>query len=89
MAMAWHANVPDDLHMAYLDVLQLAERRSVDQVRAMMPAAESLPEALARVQGQAAKDTQAGGDDDDVAVESTGFSLRCPMSSQRMQIPAR
>lgn len=62
----------------------------MDEVQAMMAATESLPESLLRVQQQAAKDTSAAdGEDDDIAVESTGFSLKCPLSGSRMQTPAR
>ena len=70
--------------------MQLAERRSMDEVQGMMAHTESLPEALLRVRQQAAKDTcAADGEDDDIAVESTGFSLKCPLSGARMQTPAR
>ncbi|KAK9864598.1 hypothetical protein WJX84_003578 [Apatococcus fuscideae] len=70
--------------------VQMAERRGVDEVKAMIARTESLPEALQRVQVQAVKDTTAAADeDDDIAVTSTGFSLKCPLSGSRMQTPAR
>ena len=77
-------------HDAWSVSMQIAERRGMDEVKAMMAPTETLPEALQRVQQQAVKDTTAAADeDDDIAVTSTGFSLKCPLSGSRMQMPAR
>ncbi|CAL8467896.1 g7434 [Coccomyxa elongata] len=72
-------------------VVQLAQRRSMDEVRLLMAPPETVQAALQRVMRQTGGGKKEEGDesDDEVEIGRTVVSLRCPMSGGRMRTPAR
>ena len=80
---------------AWVVGLQLARRRSLAQVKAMMAPPEALEAAVARVKREMSGGGGGGGSDDDdgdgggVMVSHQVTSLKDPMSGQRIAVPAR
>ncbi|KAK9909295.1 hypothetical protein WJX75_000109 [Coccomyxa subellipsoidea] len=71
-------------------MVQLAQRRTLDEVKALMAPPETVQAALQRVVRQT-RGVKGEGDesDDEVEIGRTVVSLRCPMSGSRMRVPAR
>ncbi|EIE20885.1 hypothetical protein COCSUDRAFT_48449 [Coccomyxa subellipsoidea C-169] len=71
-------------------MVQLAQRRTMDEVKALMAPPETEQAALKRVVRQT-RGVKGEGDesDDEVEIGRTVVSLRCPMSGSRMRVPAR
>lgn len=69
----------------YVLMVQRSRRRSLAQVQALMAAAESLEQAVARVKRQ----VTGGGGEDGITISTQVVSLKDPMSGQRMQVAAR
>jgi hypothetical protein len=70
-------------------VIRIAKRRSLDQVKGLVPAPAGFPAARAFVE-RALGGAGAGDDDDDMIVEDNAIlSLRCPISGQICVTPAR
>ena len=73
---------------AFSVVIRVARRRTIDQVKGLVPAPAGFPSARAFV--ERALGGGGGDDDDDIIVEDNAIlSLRCPISGQICAIPAR
>ena len=73
---------------AFSVVIRVARRRTLDQVKGLVPAPAGFPSARAFV--ERALGGGGGDDDDDVIVEDNAIlSLRCPISGRICEVPAR
>ena len=73
---------------AFSVVVRVARRRTIDQVKGLVPAPAGFPSARAFV--ERALGGGGGDDDDDVIVEDNAIlSLRCPISGKICEVPAR
>ena len=73
---------------AFSVVVRIARRRTIDQVKGLVPAPVGFPSARAFV--ERALGGGGGDDDDDMIVEDNAIlSLRCPISGKICEVPAR